>query len=109
MIAEGYGDVRTIERRITAMEAWLDNPELMEADADAEYAEIIEINMSDIHEPILACPNDPDDVKTLSDVAGTHFATNKNGCGSINRRRVLLYIWLSRCTYWNARLFIVHG
>ena len=72
MIAEGYGDVRTIERRITAMEAWLDNPELMEADADAEYAEIIEINMSDIHEPILACPNDPDDVKTLSDVAGTH-------------------------------------
>ncbi len=72
MIAEGYGDVRTIERRIAAMEAWLDNPELMEADADAEYAEIIEINMSDIHEPILACPNDPDDVKTLSDVAGTH-------------------------------------
>ncbi|OUR66767.1 bifunctional aconitate hydratase 2/2-methylisocitrate dehydratase, partial [Cycloclasticus sp. 46_83_sub15_T18] len=71
MIAEGYGDVRTIERRITAMEKWLANPELMEADADAEYAEIIEINMSDIKEPILACPNDPDDVKTLSDVAGT--------------------------------------
>lgn len=71
MIAEGYGDVRTIERRITSMEEWLANPELMEADADAEYAEIIEINMSDIHEPILACPNDPDDVKTLSDVAGT--------------------------------------
>ncbi|MEY8195364.1 MAG: bifunctional aconitate hydratase 2/2-methylisocitrate dehydratase [Cycloclasticus sp.] len=71
MIAEGYGDVRTIERRITAMEEWLANPELMEADADAEYAEIIDINMSDIKEPILACPNDPDDVKTLSDVAGT--------------------------------------
>ncbi len=73
MIAEGYGDVRTIERRITSMEKWLANPELMEADADAEYAEIIEINMSDIHEPILACPNDPDDVKTLSEVAGTHI------------------------------------
>lgn len=71
MISEGYGDVRTIERRIKGMQAWLANPELMEADADAEYAEIIEINMSDIHEPILACPNDPDDVKTLADVAGT--------------------------------------
>jgi len=71
MIAEGYGDVRTIERRITAMQEWLANPELMEADADAEYAEIIDINMSDIKEPILACPNDPDDVKTLADVAGT--------------------------------------
>jgi aconitate hydratase 2/2-methylisocitrate dehydratase len=73
MIAEGYGDVRTIERRITSMQEWLANPELMEADADAEYAEIIEINMSDIHEPILACPNDPDDVKTLSDIAGTQI------------------------------------
>ncbi len=71
MIAEGYGDVRTIERRIIAMQEWLANPELMEADADAEYAEIIDINMSDIKEPILACPNDPDDVKTLADVAGT--------------------------------------
>ncbi len=71
MIAEGYGDARTIARRIQGMEAWLANPELMEADADAEYAEVIEINMSEIKEPILACPNDPDDVKTLSDVAGT--------------------------------------
>ncbi|MFT6624395.1 MAG: aconitate hydratase 2/2-methylisocitrate dehydratase [Cycloclasticus sp.] len=73
MIAEGYGDVRTIERRIRSMQEWLADPQLMEADADAEYAEIIEINMSDIHEPILACPNDPDDVKTLSEVAGTHI------------------------------------
>jgi len=71
MIAEGYGDVRTIERRIKSMQEWLANPQLMEADADAEYAEIIEIDMNEIHEPILACPNDPDDVKTLSDVAGT--------------------------------------
>ena len=71
MISEGYGDIRTIGRRITAMEEWLANPELMEADADAEYTKVFEINMSEIKEPILACPNDPDDVKTLSDVAGT--------------------------------------
>jgi aconitate hydratase 2/2-methylisocitrate dehydratase len=71
MIAQGYGDVRTIERRIKAMQDWLDNPVLLEADADAEYFEIIEINMSDIKEPLLACPNDPDDIKPLSAVAGT--------------------------------------
>ena len=68
MIAEGYGDKRTISRRIMEMEKWLENPELMEADADAEYTEVIEINMSDIKEPILCCPNDPDDAKTLSEV-----------------------------------------
>jgi len=71
MISEGYGDERTIARRIKAMQDWVDNPELMEADSDAEYAEVIEINMDEIKEPLLACPNDPDDVKTLSDVAGT--------------------------------------
>ncbi|MCP4491185.1 MAG: bifunctional aconitate hydratase 2/2-methylisocitrate dehydratase [Gammaproteobacteria bacterium] len=70
MISGGYGDKRTIIRRIEAMQKWLKNPELMEADADAEYAEVIEIDLSEIKEPILACPNDPDDVKTLSDVAG---------------------------------------
>ncbi|MDP2179597.1 bifunctional aconitate hydratase 2/2-methylisocitrate dehydratase [Methylicorpusculum sp.] len=71
MIAEGYGDTRTISRRINAMEEWLANPVLLQPDADAEYFEIIDINMSEIKEPLLACPNDPDDVKTLSDVAGT--------------------------------------
>jgi aconitate hydratase 2/2-methylisocitrate dehydratase len=71
MIYEGYGDVRTIKRRIEEMEAWLANPVLMEADSDAEYAEIIEIDLNEIKEPLLACPNDPDDIKTLSDVAGT--------------------------------------
>lgn len=71
MIANDYGDARTLDRRIQAMEKWLDNPELMEADADAEYTEIIEIDMNEIKEPLLACPNDPDDVKTLADVAGT--------------------------------------
>ena len=70
MVHEGYGDVRTITRRIEKMQAWLADPVLMEADADAEYAEIIEINLDDIKEPLLACPNDPDDIKKLSDVAG---------------------------------------
>ncbi len=70
MITEGYGDVRTIERRIEGMEAWLANPELMEGDADAEYAAVIEIDLADVKEPIVACPNDPDDVKLLSEVAG---------------------------------------
>jgi aconitate hydratase 2/2-methylisocitrate dehydratase len=70
MISEGYGDARTIARRIEAMEAWLENPELMEPDANAEYAEIIEIDLNEIKEPLLACPNDPDDVKPLSEVAG---------------------------------------
>ena len=71
MLSEGYGDSRTIQRRIDAMQAWIANPELMEADADAEYADIIEIDLNEIKEPLLACPNDPDDVKTLSEVAGT--------------------------------------
>jgi len=70
MIENGYEDARTLERRARAMEEWLENPVLMRADADAEYAEVIEINMSEIKEPLLACPNDPDDVKTLSEVAG---------------------------------------
>lgn len=71
MIANGYEDERTIMRRVKAMEEWLENPQLLEPDADAEYAAVIEIDLADIHEPIVACPNDPDDVKTLSDVAGT--------------------------------------
>ena len=70
MIANGYEDKRTLARRIAAQEAWLANPQLLKGDADAEYAAVIEIDLADIHEPIVACPNDPDDVKTLSDVAG---------------------------------------
>ncbi|RUO37485.1 bifunctional aconitate hydratase 2/2-methylisocitrate dehydratase [Aliidiomarina shirensis] len=70
MMAEGYGDVRTLERRAKKMEEWLANPELMQADKDAEYAEVVEIDLNEIVEPILCCPNDPDDAKTLSDVAG---------------------------------------
>ena len=70
MIADGYEDAKTLERRIKAMEAWIANPNLLQPDADAEYAAIIDIDLADVKEPILACPNDPDDVKVLSDVAG---------------------------------------
>ncbi|AWL12893.1 Aconitate hydratase [Saliniradius amylolyticus] len=70
MINEGYGDARTLERRARKMEEWLENPEMLQADADAEYAEVIEIDLDEIKEPIVCCPNDPDDAKTLSDVAG---------------------------------------
>jgi aconitate hydratase 2 / 2-methylisocitrate dehydratase len=70
MITEGYADPRTLARRIAAQEAWLADPQLLKGDADADYAAVIEIDLADIHEPIVACPNDPDDVKTLSDVAG---------------------------------------
>ncbi|OAT45621.1 aconitate hydratase 2 [Proteus hauseri ATCC 700826] len=71
MIAEGYGDRRTIERRITSMENWLNDPQLLEADADAEYAAVIEIDLNEIKEPILCAPNDPDDARLLSDVANS--------------------------------------
>ncbi len=70
MIANGYSDARTLARRIAAQEAWLKNPQLLKGDADAEYAAVIEIDLAEIHEPIVACPNDPDDVKTLAEVAG---------------------------------------
>ncbi len=70
MIANGYADARTLQRRIAAQEAWLADPKLLKGDADAEYAAVIDIDLADIHEPIVACPNDPDDVKTLSEVSG---------------------------------------
>ena len=73
LISEGYEDKKTLERRAQAMEAWLENPILMEADDDAEYAAVIEIDLNEIKEPLLACPNDPDDIKTLSEVANTHI------------------------------------
>jgi aconitate hydratase 2 / 2-methylisocitrate dehydratase len=70
MIAEGYADARTLQRRIAAQQAWLADPQLLKGDADADYAAVIDIDLADVHEPIVACPNDPDDVKTLSEVAG---------------------------------------
>ncbi|QBK05797.1 bifunctional aconitate hydratase 2/2-methylisocitrate dehydratase [Hylemonella gracilis] len=71
MIAEGYADTKTLQRRIEKVEAWLAKPDLLEADKNAEYAAVIEIDLADITEPIVCCPNDPDDAKFLSDVAGT--------------------------------------
>ncbi len=71
MIANGYQDKRTLQRRIAAVEAWLANPQLLEADKDAEYAAVIEIDLDELKEPVLCCPNDPDDAKVLSEVAGT--------------------------------------
>ncbi len=70
MIADGYQDARSLARRVRAMEEWLANPKLLKADADAEYAAVIEIDLNEITEPIVCCPNDPDDAKTLSEVAG---------------------------------------
>ena len=70
MIAEGYGDPRTLERRAQQMEAWLADPKLMRADKDAEYAHVIEIDLAEVKEPIVCCPNDPDDARFLSEVAG---------------------------------------
>ena len=71
MIADGYQDAKTLQRRIEKVQAWLDNPQLLEADKDAEYAAVIEIDLADIKEPIVCCPNDPDDAKFLSEVSGT--------------------------------------
>ena len=73
MIASGYGDAKTLGRRAQAMEEWIKNPELLEPDENAEYAEIIEIDLNEITEPLLACPNDPDDIKPLSEVANTEI------------------------------------
>jgi len=70
MIAQGYQDSRTLQRRIQAVEAWLAKPQLLESDKDAEYAAVIEIDLDQLNEPVLCCPNDPDDAKLLSDVAG---------------------------------------
>ena len=70
MISEGYGDPRTLARRVAEMEAWLLKPSLLQPDKNAEYYEVIEIDLNEIKEPLVACPNDPDDVKPLSEVAG---------------------------------------
>ena len=73
MIAQGYEDRRTLERRIEAVEAWLAKPQLLEADRDAEYAAVIEIDLAELKEPVLCCPNDPDDARLLGEVAGTRI------------------------------------
>ncbi len=122
MIATGYSDVRTINRRIKAMEAWLADPQLLKADADAEYAAVIEIDLADIHEPIVACPNDPDDVKTLSDVAGA--AIDEVFIGSCmtnighfraasklleNKRDIPVKLWMAPPTKMDAKQLTEEG
>ena len=71
MISEGYGDARTLARRADAMQSWIDSPELLEADEGAEYAKVFDIDLADIKEPVICCPNDPDDACLLSERAGT--------------------------------------
>jgi aconitate hydratase 2/2-methylisocitrate dehydratase len=73
MIADGYADARTLEKRIQEVEKWLKKPQLLSADANAEYAAVVEIDLAEVTQPILACPNDPDDVKPLSEVAGARI------------------------------------
>ncbi len=122
MIATGYADARTIERRIEAMKVWLANPVLMKADADAQYAAVIEIDLADVHEPIVACPNDPDDVKTLSDVAGA--AIDEVFIGSCmtnighfraasklleNKRDIPVKLWMAPPTKMDAKQLTEEG
>ena len=122
MIAEGYNDVRTIKRRIAAMKAWLDDPQLLKGDSDAEYAAVIEIDLADIREPIVACPNDPDDVKTLSDVAGAkidevfigscmtnigHFRAASKLLE--NRRDIPVKLWMAPPTKMDAKQLSEEG
>jgi aconitate hydratase 2/2-methylisocitrate dehydratase len=123
MISEGYGDSRTLERRAKKMEEWLENPTLMRADKDAEYTAVIEIDLAEVTEPIVCAPNDPDDARLLSEVAGDkvdevfigscmtnigHFrprascwsstrAPSARGCGSCRRRA-----WTSTCSWTRA-------
>nr|MDP2190510.1 bifunctional aconitate hydratase 2/2-methylisocitrate dehydratase [Rhodoferax sp.] len=122
MIATGYSDVRTIQRRIKAMQAWLADPQLLERDADADYAAVIEIDLADIHEPIVACPNDPDDVKTLSEVAGAkidevfigscmtnigHFRAASKLLE--NKRDIPVKLWMAPPTKMDARQLTEEG
>ena len=122
MISSGYGDERSIRRRIKAMEEWLVNPQLLLADADAEYAAVIEIDLAEITEPIVACPNDPDDVKTLSEVSGAvidevfigscmtnigHFRAASRLLE--NKRDIPVKLWMAPPTKMDARQLTEEG
>lgn len=108
LVAEGYSDAETLQARIDAAKEWLANPTLLRADKDAEYAEIVEIDLAEITEPILACPNDPDDVKLLSDVAGTEI--NDVFIGScmtnIGHFRAAAQVWKNAKVSPNVRTYL---
>lgn len=124
MISEGYGDARTLSRRIEAMQEWLKNPSLMRADEDAEYAIDMTIDMSQIKEPVLCCPNDPDDAKTLSDVAGDkidevfigscmtnigHFRAAGKLLQEVPAGSLKTRLWIAPPTKMDARLLMEEG
>ena len=122
MIADGYADKRTLERRIKAVEAWLAAPNLLEADKNAEYAHVIEIDLADLKEPVLCCPNDPDDAKLLSDVAGTKIDEVFIGSCMTNighfraaskilegRRDIPVKLWLAPPTKMDAQQLSAEG
>ncbi|KAF0216848.1 MAG: aconitate hydratase 2 / 2-methylisocitrate [Geobacteraceae bacterium] len=108
MIAEGYQDKKTLQNRIKAVEKWLAKPELLKADKGAEYAAVIEIDLKDIKEPILACPNDPDDVKLISEVAGTKIQDVFLGScmTNIGHFRAAAEIWRGQKFNPNVRTWI---
>ncbi len=109
MIKDGYKDAQTIQNRIDALKAWLKNPELMERDEKAEYAAVLEVDLSQISEPILACPNDPDDVKLLSEVAGTKIDDVFIGScmTNIGHFRAASKIWDAHKRNPNVRTYVV--
>ena len=122
MIADGYADKRTLERRIKAVEAWLAAPNLLEADKNAEYAHVIEIDLANLNEPVLCCPNDPDDAKLLSDVAGTKIDEVFIGSCMTNighfraaskllegRRDIPVKLWLAPPTKMDAQQLSAEG
>ncbi len=109
LIKDGYKDAQTIQNRIDELKAWLKNPELLERDENAEYAAVLEVDLSEIHEPILACPNDPDDVKLLSDVAGTKIDDVFIGScmTNIGHFRAAGKIWDAHKRNPNVRTYVV--
>ena len=109
MLKDGYKAEEAIKNRILALKEWLKNPKLMERDENAAYAAVLEINLADIHEPILACPNDPDDVKVLSDVAGTIIDDVFIGScmTNIGHFRAAGEIWKKHKRNENVRTYIV--
>jgi aconitate hydratase 2/2-methylisocitrate dehydratase len=108
MIAEGYQDSKTLRNRISAVDEWLEKPDLMAADSNAEYAAVIEIDLAEIREPIIACPNDPDDVKLLSEVAGTRIDDVFIGScmEHIGHFRAVAEIWRDRKANRNVRTWV---